>query len=290
MSEAAASQHTETAPTIGRRAVVRRLLVTSAVTWAAPEVLATRRASATAHSGCSTEFDFDDGTLQGWVVNSNGPVRWRISSLHSSSGLYSVWFGRAGSSDSLHPVVGQPSYFRRRRASSATLTSPVTNASSSDAVHFRLRMAIENAVQYDVFRLFIVQGATRVQLWDKHQAGLTVIDHPEDPAAPFDLYTSFGEWVDITAPIGAPPGIDLSQPVQFEFDFQTVDDQRQRTEGIYLDNIMLPCAANLSAPATTSTTSTSTLRVPLESGYLPGYRPPPQLAAPADPREEPPRG
>lgn len=288
MYEADASTAEHRAPTMRRRDLVRRLLATSAVAWAAPEILATERASAMALSGCYTDYDFDDGSLQGWLVNSSGPARWRISSLHSSSGLYSVWCGRPNTSNSLHPVVGQPSYWHRNRPSSSTLTSPATTASASDVVCFRLRMAIENAVQYDVFRFFIVQGATRVQLWDKHQAGAQVIDHPEDPSSSWDLYTTFGEWVEITVPIGTPPGIDLASPVQFEFDFQTVDHLRQRTEGIYLDNIMLPCAPALSASSTGTGGSTSSLTAPIESGYQPGYQPPPQLRPPSTPREAPP--
>lgn len=113
-----------------------------------------------------------------------------------------------------------------------------TTASATDLICFQVRLAIESATQYDILRFFIVQGATRVQLWDKHQPGFTVIDHPQNPGPQWDLYTTNGNWVEVDVTVGTPPGINLANPVQFKFDFQTVDAQYNRTEGIYLDNIM----------------------------------------------------
>ena len=109
-----------------RRTALRRLAATSAVAWVAPQVVATDRASAMAQSGCYTEYNFDDGTLQGWTENGAGSARWQVSGLHSFSGAYSLWFGRAGTSDSLHPIPGQPSYRRGTQTSRSTITSPST--------------------------------------------------------------------------------------------------------------------------------------------------------------------
>lgn len=274
--------------------MLRRLAATSAAAWVAPQVIVTERASAMAASGCFIEYNFDDGTSQGWLINSQGPARWQISSLHAVSGAHAMWFGRANSSDSLHPVPGQPSYRNNGNAQS-TLTSPPSSASASDVVSFQVRLAIENSPQFDIFRLFIVQGGTRVELWNKHQGGFTVIDHPENPGTAFDLYTTNGSWVEISVPIGTPAGIDLTQPVNFEFDFQAVDRLYNRTEGIYLDNIMIPCPTGTAGAASavgrslaSQSSSGLELSPPLESGYPAGYRPPAQVPPPGEPREAPP--
>lgn len=279
---------------VDRRTMLRRLAATSAVAWVAPQVIATDRASAMAQSGCYVEYNFDDATLQGWTENGAGGARWQVSSLHSVSGSHSLWFGRAGSSDSLHPVAGQPSYRVGNQSSRSTITSPSSSASSTDVICFQVRLAIEDATQYDLFRLFIVQGGTRRELWNKHLAGFTVIDHPENTGAQWDLYTTQGAWVEVNVPVGTPSGIDLSQPVNFEFDFQTVDGAYNRTEGVYLDNIMIPCgtgttgvAATLGRSLASQSSSGLELSPPLESGYPPGYRPPGEAPAPAEAREAP---
>lgn len=288
MREADASTSEPTSSrSIDRRAMLRRLAATGAVAWAAPEVLATKRASAMALSGCYVDYDFDDGTLQGWTVNGTGPARWQLSSLHTFSGSNSIWFGRAGTTSSLHPVAGQPSYHRSSRTSRGTLTSPATTASATDIICFHVRLAIENAVEYDTFRFSIVQGSTRVQLWDKHVPGFTVIDHPEDPDTEWDLYTTEGNWVEVDVTVGTPPGINLDNPVQFEFDFQTVDSRYNRTEGIYLDNIMLPCGETVGAPAASSGGSGLSLDAPIESDFQPGYKPPRRVLPPAEERPAP---
>lgn len=268
---------------LGRRALVRRLAGTAAVAWAAPAVVGVSRASAMTLSGCVTVYDFDDGSLQGWVENGTGRANWQVSSQASSSGSNSVWFGRAGSSDSLHPVVGAPSY--HRGTSRGTLTSPSVTVSSTDMISFDVRLAIEDDSQYDTFRLYIVQDGDRALLWDKSQGGFTVIPHPQNPNAPWDLYTTSGAFSTQTLTIGNPTGIDLSEPLQFEFDFQTVDGSYNRTEGIFLDNITLPCSpASLTVTAGASGFGAHTASVGMAvNGYLPGYVPPPASTAPERP-------
>ena len=282
MAEAAASSVESDAGTVDRRALLKRLAATSAVAWAAPEVLATRRASAAPLSGCYTDYDFDDGTFQGWTVSNGSGAGWQISSLHPNSGGYSAWFGRAGTSNSRHPIRGEPSFRYRSRSVRGTLTSPATLASSTDIVCFEVRLAIESAPQYDVFRFFIVQGGTRRELWTKSDGPFSVIDHPENPGQPWDLLTSNGSYAHVEVLIGTPSGIDLSNPVQFEFDFQSVDGNYNRTEGIYLDNILLPCGAAAPGPASSS----PTLSLPSATSND-GYVPPPTAPTPEQ-REPPP--
>lgn len=288
MSEAAASRIETDTSALNRRAVLRRLAATSAVAWAAPEVLATKRASAAALSGCYTEFDFDDGTLQGWLANNARAAGWQVSSVHSYTGGFSAWFGHATAHNSLYPVLGEPSYRQGRHPQRGTLTSAPGNVAATDVVCFNVRLAIESATNFDVFRFWIVQGAARVQLWDKTQGGFTVIDHPEDPSGPYDLYTTEAGWNHYEITIGTPPAIDLNSPVQFEFDFQTVDGFFNRTEGIYLDNIVLPCSGVATGTAGTGIPNPrknrSTLEAPANSGFLPGYQPPPAVE-PTEQRE-----
>ena len=267
--------------------MLRRLAATSAVAWVAPQVIATDRASAMAQSGCYVEYNFDDGTLQGWTETGAGGARWQVSSLPAVSGAHSVWFGRPQSNDSLHPVPGQPSYRVGGGRSRGTITSPPSSASSTDVVCFQVRLAIESATQYDRFRLYIVQGGTRRELWNKHQGGFTVIDHPENPGAQWDLYTTQGTWVEVNVPIGTPSGIDLSQPVNFEFDFQTVDGAYNRTEGIYLDNIMIPCGTTTGSVLLSNETQRSSgagldMEQPVRAAQNGGG--PPQLAPPSQER------
>ena len=209
-----------------------------------------------------------------------------------------MWFGRRGSRNSEHPVIGQDSYDWRGRSSRGTLTSPATTVSSSDVVQFHVRLAIESATQYDRFRLFIVQGGTRVEIWDKHQHGgqFDVLPHPQ--GGPWEMYTTATStptgWAAITVLIGTPGTIDLTQPVQFEFDFQTVDGLYNRTEGIFIDRVMLPCAAAPAPVAAVGRTAASdanaglSIEPPLQSNYLPGYRPPAEVIAPKKARTPPP--
>ena len=274
MNEATASTDQPTAHALDRRAMLRRLAATTAVAWAAPEVLATSRASAMALSGCYTDYDFDDGTLQGWTANNWRAAGWQVSSTHSFAGGYSAWFGHASAFNSLYPVRGEPSYRQGRRAQRGTLISPATTVAATDVVAFHIRLAIESSPSHDRFHLYIVQGSTRVQLWDKSQGGFAVIDHPEGASTNWDLFTTQGSWASIEVTIGTPAGIVLDDPVQFEFDFQTVDGLYNRTEGIYLDNIMLPC----SGAATGAQGGSATL----DSGFPPGYQPPPAAPIPEE--------
>lgn len=233
-------------------------------------------------SGCTTVYAFDDGTLQGWTANNVGNAGWRVSSLQSNSGSYSAWFGNPSTSNSLHPNVGAPSFSGGR--SRGTLTSPPTTVSSTDLFSFDLRMAIESATQYDTFRLYIVQGGTRRELWNKSQSGFAVTNHPENPGAVWDLLTSNGTWATMTVTVGTPSGINLANPVQFEFDFQTVDGNYNRTEGVFIDNLTMSCAATLGTPSEGGARSASVGRkIP---PYLPGYAPPP-VATVSEEREPP---
>ncbi|MGI9621483.1 MAG: hypothetical protein ACR2PK_01505 [Acidimicrobiales bacterium] len=308
MDEVSAST-TEPTPSasMDRRAMLRRLAATGAVAWAAPEILATRKASAMALSGCFTEYTFEGG-MEGWTVNGGGgPVRWRRSSYTSFTGSTSMWFGRRNSRDSEYPVMGQDSYNFRNRASRGTLTSPATTISTGDVMQFHVRLAIESAAQYDLFTLYIVQGGDRFEIWSKDYGGFTDIPHPQQPGGPWRLYTTSQGmpnpdpdapgWVAQTVSLSGLTGIDYTMPVQFEFDFQTVDGLYNRTEGIYLDSIMLPCAAPLapSAPvaavgrtAANEVNTGLSVEPPLQSSYLPGYRPPKEVLPPAKPRTPPP--
>lgn len=281
MDEATASQPTRT-DALDRRAMVRRLAAASAVAWAAPEMLATRRASAMAISGCSVTYDFDDGTLQGWVANNLRAAGWQVSAVHSLSGANSLWFGHAGAFNSLYPVRGEPSYRQGNHAQWGTVTSPPTTAASTDIVCFDIRLAIEATPAYDLLRLYIVQGAVRVPLWNKSQSGFAILDHPENRrGSQVEMLTTEGNWSHIEVTIGTPPAINLDNPVQFEFDFQTVDGNYNRTEGIYIDNINLPCGGGTGVSGgATRRSGELTLSAPVDSGFLPGYRPPPAATAP----------
>ena len=270
-------------PSLDRRTMLRRLSGTAVTVWAAPSVLGISKAGAMGLSGCVDTFDFDDATLQGWSANGSGQASWQVSSLQSNSGTHSAYFGNPSRSNSLHPIVGAPSYSSGR--SSGTITSPSTTVAATDMVAFDVRLAIENSAAYDRFKMYILQGATRVQIWDKSQGGFTVINHPQSPGAPWDLFTTFGAWTTQTVTIGNPSGINLANPVQFEFDFQTVDASYNRTEGIFLDNIMLPCAAaalTVSARADSSGFDSGVNDGASLSGYQPGYVPPPTASAPED--------
>lgn len=270
---------------LDRRSVLRRLTGTAAAVWVAPSVLSISRASAATGSGCSTITAFDDGSLQGWRVQGRGPASWQVTTQQSMSGNHSVWFGMAGSANSLFPTQGAPSYGNGR--SSGTLTSPVTTATATDVISFDVRLAIESAAQYDVFRLFIVQGPQRQLLWDKSMGGFATGPHPEDTNAPWHLLHSGGGWTPQSITIGAPNGIDLAQPVHFEFDFQTVDRYYNRTEGIFLDNIMLPCAAPAMTAASDAVRSNNGVGIPGVPANDPNWVPPGLLNEPEPPREPP---
>jgi hypothetical protein len=164
-----------------------------------------------------------------------------------------------------------------------TLTSPLTTATSTDIVCFEVRLTIENSPSYDRFRLYIEQGSTRRQIWDKSDGGFSTADSPENPGATWDLYTTSGNYVHIEVPIGTPSGINLANPVRFEFDFQSIDGNYNRTEGIYLDNIIIPCGAASPGPAS----SAPSLSLPSLSAADAQYMPPPADPEPKEPRQPP---
>ena len=228
---------------IDRRRILRRLAGLTALTFTAPQIVATRHAAAQTLSGCFVTYDFDDGSLQGWTANGNGQARWRLDSLHPNSGSGAVWFGRANTSNSLHPIVGERSY-AVNAASRAQLVSPPLTLSSTDIVAFSVRLAIENHPSYDRFDLNIVQDGIRRTLWTKASGLFTVINHPEAPwQSTYGLFTTFGGYSQQSVTIGTPQGIDLSRPVRLEFDVQVLDTLFNRTEGIYLDDVVVPCSA-----------------------------------------------
>ncbi len=268
---------------LDRRSVLRRLTGTAAAAWAAPSVLSISRASAATSSGCSNITAFDDGTLQGWSVTGSGAASWQVTTLQSMTGKHAVWFGNATTRDSLHPTINAASYSGGR--SSGTLTSATTTVASTDVISFDIRLAIESAPSYDVLRLFIVQGRRRRELWNKTMGGFPVLPHPENPQAQWDLLSTQGAWFTQSATVGTPAGIDLAKPVQFEFDFQTVDQYYNRTEGVFLDNITLPCSpANLATVPLGPSRTSNGVGMPGLPANTVGWEPPGQLTAPSPKR------
>lgn len=189
-------------------------------------------------SSCSAMHGFEDGTFQGWTVTGSGPATWHVVSSASSAGNNSVWLGSMGSADSLHPSLGADSY--SGPDSSRELTSPLVHAMDTDVVSFDIRLAIEQTPARDTFDLFVMQGASRFRLWRKGDGGFPVLPHPENAAR--NMSTTSGAFFSISVPVGTPgAGIDLANPVQFVFEFSG-DDALNRTEGIFLDQIEIPCA------------------------------------------------
>jgi hypothetical protein len=229
------------APGCSRRELLARLGAASAVAWTAPAIVGTSRAVA-AGSACPVVYSWEDNTLQGWTVTTYGgsSAQWQLSSTAASSGSRSMWFGTAGSTNSLHPTVGAASY--SGGTPRGALTSPAVTVTATDTISFKLRLAIENHASYDRFALNIVQGTKRRELWNKHAGGFAVVPHPENPGAIYDLFTTNGAFVTITVTVGNPGGgINLANPVRFEFDFQGGDGNYNRTEGIFIDGLSLPC-------------------------------------------------
>lgn len=281
---------------LSRRTVLRRLAGGTAVAWAAPQILLAERASAATHSSCLTTYNFDDGTTQGWSISGSGRSRWQLTTLQANSPSASMWFGRAGTTGSLHPVVGAPDYPGRSRG---TLVSPPSLACVGDVISFNVRLAIENSTAYDRLELNIVQGGLRTTIWTKNDPGFPVINHPSNPGAPWDLYTTNGAWWPISVSVPSASGFDFTQPIAFEFSFDTVDNAYNRTEGVFLDDITIPCAplGNASAIGAEQLqdlqAQTNRQRVQeatyIEGGVLPtGYRAPAETPAP-DASSAPPR-
>lgn len=202
--------------TRNRRAFLQKSLVVTGVAWTAPVItsLNTPVAAATGSlAGCPYTYCFDDGTTEGWVID---------NTAGSGNGLWNVNNGRSTSpSFSLHYGTGVGGNYNTGGTNSGTVTSPAfTVPAAGGDLTFNVWREVENfgSGSWDEFSVSILPSGT------------------VEYAVAIDGGTG-GVFEPITIDLAAYAG----QAIQVVFAFDTGDANFNNFEGIYVDDVTVPC-------------------------------------------------
>lgn len=202
---------------VSRRTLLRRAAVGGAVAWTAPVVTTFHHpvAAAAGSLSCPAVYCFDDGTTEGWTIdNTAGPGQdglWNVDNSRSTSPSYSLHYGRGSSSD--YDIGGRHS---------GTVTSPSITLPSSGTMDLELEVWREVEVSIhgeDAFTVSILPSGDL--LYSVAADGGTG-----------------GVFESISLDLSAYAG----DTVQIVFSFDTGDGQNNGFEGVYVDDVSIPCS------------------------------------------------
>lgn len=198
-----------------RRRLLQQSVAAAGVAWAVPVVSTLREpaAAAVGSGGCPYVYCFDSGTTEGWTINNSagaGNGLWKVSNARSVSPSFSLHYGN-----------GVGGTYDTGGRNSGTVTSPVIGIPAAGG-----------SLSFDLWR--------RVELftsgtWDEFSvsvlpAGATIYAVSRDGG-------TGGIFVPIVLSLAAYAG----QNVQIVFTFDTKDGAANNFEGIYVDNVTVPC-------------------------------------------------
>jgi hypothetical protein len=203
--------------------MMQRALVAGGVAWTAPVVmtLAEPVAAATPSglSSCPTVYCFDTGTTEGWSID---------NTAGSGGGLWGVSSGRSVSpSNSMHYGNGVGGTYNTGAANGGTVTSPVFTLPASGAMDLEMDVWREIELwtgngNWDVFTISMLPTAGPA-------ATLYQVFHDGGTSGAFQRLTfDLSAWA--------------SQSAQIAITFDTVDSAYNDFEGIWIDNISIPCS------------------------------------------------
>ena len=209
---------------LSRRALIQRAAVAGGVAWSTPVVttLAQPVAAATPSglSNCPTIYCFDTGTTEGWTID---------NSAGSGGGLWNVRSGRSTSpSMAMHYGTGVGGTYNTGAANGGTITSPTFTLPGSGPMTMSLRVWRDIELwtgngNWDVFTITILPTA----------------------AAASTLYQVFHDGG--TGGVFQTLSFDLSpwagQSAQIAITFDTVDSAYNDFEGIWIDDVTIPCSS-----------------------------------------------
>ena len=215
-----------------RRSFVTKTAAATGAIWTAPIVLGMLEpvAAATPSNGCPFTFCFDDGTTEGWVID-NG--------AGAGNGLWNVNNSRSVSpTSSLHYGTGFGGNYDTGTRNAGTVTSPSFVVPASGG-----------ALSFDIWREVEVFGSGT---WDEFSVSIL-------PSGTVEYAVSRDGG---TGGLFEPISIDLAAyagtSIQVVFAFDTGDAQFNNFEGIYVDNVMIPCSTPPAPPTTGFSTTNST--------------------------------
>ncbi|MDP6942649.1 MAG: hypothetical protein QF464_00745 [Myxococcota bacterium] len=157
-------------------------------------------------------FNFDSGTMDGWMVDSALGLTWQSSDERSSSPPYAMYFG--------DPNKTPPDYDTGEQVGAVLVSPPIVLPQSGTAtLTFDLYLDVEADGGYDLFTVEIDGAGAPAFVWSKAQ-------------------------LDSLPTVGfVPVSIDLTkymgQSVSVRFIFDTVDGQFNTFEGAYVDNVVV---------------------------------------------------
>ena len=201
--------------TQGRRGFVKKSLVASGIAWTAPIVLSMNEpvAAATGSGGCPFTFCFDDGTTEGWTID---------NSAGSGDGLWQVNNGRSTSPTfSLHYGNGVGGTYNTNGINSGTVTSPSIDVPAAGGdLTFNILRDVE----------FFATG-----FWDRFS--VTIL--PTNTT----IYTTGpdGGTGGVFEPVSLDLGAFAGTTIQIVFAFDTLDANFNDHEGIWIDDVTVPC-------------------------------------------------
>ncbi len=209
MSEQQAGKETN------RRAFLQKSLVATGVAWTAPIVVSLNDpiAAATGSGGCPFTYCFDDGSTEGWTIDNTAGV---------GNGLWNVNNGRSTSASfSLHYGTGIGGNYNSTGNNSGTVTSPAfVVPAAGGALTFNIWREVEvfASGNWDEFSVSILPSGT-VEYAVSRDGGTNGVFEPIS--------------IDLAAYAGT--------PIQIVFSFATNDQNFNNFEGIYVDDITIPC-------------------------------------------------
>lgn len=166
-------------------------------------------------------YNFDDGSLQGWVVTVNPQhtstlVKWQVDAERAVSAPKSLYFGNPAASPRDY---SDPSYSVRGTVTSPDITLPAAASAGKLCVEFKMFKDTEASGKYDLLKLQVVEGATTTDLW---ASGFDA-----DKGITSGAFRSYA--VDLSASAG--------KTVKLAFAFDSIDSLINTKEGVYLDDI-----------------------------------------------------
>jgi len=208
---------------VSRRTLLRRAAIGGAVAWTAPVITTFMDpvAAAAGSLSCPAVYCFDDGTTQGWTIdNSAGPGGtglWNVDNSRSVSTSYSLHYGRGSGSD--YAVGG-------RHSGSVTSPSIVLPSSGTMNLEFEVWREVETSTHgEDAFEVSILPSGDL--LYSVAADGGTG-----------GVFESIS--IDLSAYAG--------DTVEIVFSFDTGDGANNNFEGVYVDDVSIPCSTAPAAP------------------------------------------
>lgn len=230
------ASHRDGSPTPGnRRAFIQKSLVATGIAWTAPIVTTLRDpiAAATGSGGCPYDFCFDDGTTEGWTIDNTagaGNGLWNVNNSRSTSPTFSLHYG-----------TGTGGNYVTGGTNSGTVTSPAFMVpAAGGSLTFNVWREIETFASgtWDEFSVSVLPAGTV----------LYAVSADGGTGGAFQAIS-----LDLAAFAGT--------AIQIVFSFDTGDGNFNDFEGIYVDDVTIPCDAPPAGGGGTARRATS--------GYFP---------------------